>query len=276
MHEHDRALEVAEKPRAEAVPGMRALDESGDVGQDEARVVHSHDAQVRHERREGIVRDPGACGGDGTDERRLPDVGEAEQPRVGEHPELEPQLALLRRRGGLGAPRRPVGGCREVTVAASSPAAPGDDRALARGPQIGELLARAGVVHERPGGDPQHEIASPRPVLILAAPVLPALRAQQLGIGQVEERAQPLIDEEDDVAPVAPVATARSAAGHVLLAPEARAAPAALPALNADAHLVDELHVAGGMVAEGALGLHVPPRVEGPGVNAGRASKRSP
>ena len=106
--------------------------------------------------------------------------------------------------------------------------------------------------------------------------MLPALRAQQLGIGQVEERAQPLIDEEDDVAPVAPVAAARSTAGHVLLAPEARAAPAALTAFNADANLVDELHVAGGMVAEGALGLHVLPGSRAPAFNAGRASKRSP
>src|SRR6266436_4431347 len=50
VHEDGGAREVAEEARAEAVPGVRALDQPGHVGEHEAPfVVEPHHAQVRHE-----------------------------------------------------------------------------------------------------------------------------------------------------------------------------------------------------------------------------------
>src|SRR5437016_6112080 len=91
MDEDGGAREVPEKAHAEPVSGVRPGDEARDVGQDEARlVVHAHDAEMRREGGEGKVRDPRACGRDGADERRLPDVREADEPDVGQHAEPEP------------------------------------------------------------------------------------------------------------------------------------------------------------------------------------------
>src|SRR5439155_1014872 len=81
-----------------------------------------------------------ARGGDGAHEGRVADVGEAEQPRVGEHAQLEAERALLARRPRLGAARGPVGRGGEVHVAAPAAAAARDDGAFARGAEIGEQL----------------------------------------------------------------------------------------------------------------------------------------
>jgi len=92
-------------------------------------------------------------------------------------------------------------------------------------------------------------------VLVLAPPVLAAPGAQVLRVGEVDEGGEAGVDGEHDVTAVAPVAAVRAAARHVLLAPEADAAPAAVARRDADPHLVDELHVAR-MVAEGGAPLH--------------------
>ena len=90
------------------------------------------DAQVRDQRRERVVGDLGARRGDAGDQRRLADVGEAEQADVGEQLELEADGALLAGRARLGLARRPVGRRREVDVAAAALAALGDDAAARR------------------------------------------------------------------------------------------------------------------------------------------------
>jgi hypothetical protein len=69
-----------------------------------------------------------------------------------------------------------------VHVAAPSAAAARDDRAGARGAEVGEEVARLRVVDERPRRHAQHEVLAAGPVLVLAAPVLAAAGAQVLGI----------------------------------------------------------------------------------------------
>src|SRR5262249_17515662 len=56
MHEDGRSREVTKKAGAEPMARVRALDQPGDVGEDEARVlIHPDDAEVRDEGRERIV-----------------------------------------------------------------------------------------------------------------------------------------------------------------------------------------------------------------------------
>src|SRR5439155_23455375 len=109
--------------------------------------------------------------------------------------------------------------------AAPAAAAARDDGAFARGAEIGEQLRRLRVADQRPGRHAQHEVRAARAVLVLAPPVLAAPGAQVLGVGEVHERREAGVDGEHDVAAVAAVAAGRAAARHVLLAPEADAAP---------------------------------------------------
>ena len=82
VHEHARALDVAQEAVAEAVALARALDQAGDVGDDEAALVRaattpSAGTSVVN----GIVRDARARGGDAREQRRLAGVREADQAR---------------------------------------------------------------------------------------------------------------------------------------------------------------------------------------------------
>ena len=138
--------------------------------------VDGHDAEVRDERRERVVGDLRARARDRADERALADVGEAEQADVGHHLELEPQVLLLPGFAGLGAARRAVVRRREVDVAAPAAAAARDDDALARGVDVEEELVRLHVEPLRADRHVDDEIAPALAVLILAAPVLAALR----------------------------------------------------------------------------------------------------
>jgi hypothetical protein len=247
---------MAQEARAESVALVGAGDQSGHVGQHEAPlVVDPHDAQVRDERGERIVGDPRPRRRHRADERRLPHVRQPQQPRVGQHAKLEPERAPLARRAGIGAPGRAVGRGGEVHVAAPAAATVRHHRALAGRAQIGQHDAGLVVVDHRARRHAQHEVVAGGPVLILAATVLAPLRAQGLGIGEVEQGREAGIDAQDDVAAVAAVSPVRPAARDVLLAPEARTSAAAVACLDADPHLVDELHGPALIVAQG-----VPPR----------------
>ena len=56
----------------------------------------AHDAEVRVQRREGIVGDLGTCIGDGRDQRRLAGIGHAQQADVGQHLQFELQACSSR------------------------------------------------------------------------------------------------------------------------------------------------------------------------------------
>src|SRR5262249_27024312 len=105
-----------------------------------------------------------------------------------------------------------------------------------------DLVAGVVVEHERSGGNAQREVVAAGAVLILAAAVLTASRAQGLRVGEIEKRGEPAVDREQDVAALAAVAAVGSAVGHVFLTAEAHASVAARAGLYADADLVHELH----------------------------------
>ena len=103
MHQQAGARDVAQEAVAEAVAGVGALDQAGDVGEDEGGVlVDAHHAEVRHQRGERVVGDARARGRDAADERRLADVRKAEQADVGDQVQLE---------RAAGAPRPSSPGC---------------------------------------------------------------------------------------------------------------------------------------------------------------------
>ena len=99
MEEHAAALDMAEEAVAEPMALMRALDQAGNVGEDEFAPVGPHDAEARMQRREGIVGDLRLGRGDGGEEGRLAGIGQADEAGIGDQLEPQPDRLLLARQG---------------------------------------------------------------------------------------------------------------------------------------------------------------------------------
>ena len=69
MHDQGRTLNVAQELVTQALALARALDETGDVGNDVRIFAGTHHAEIRHERGKRVVGDLGAGGTHARDER---------------------------------------------------------------------------------------------------------------------------------------------------------------------------------------------------------------
>ena len=108
VQQQPRALQVAQELVAEAGAFGGALDQAGDVGDDEARSAPTRTTpRFGCERGERIVGDLRPRARDGADQRRLAGVRQAEQADVGEHAQLEREACGSRpaRRASTGAAR---------------------------------------------------------------------------------------------------------------------------------------------------------------------------
>src|SRR5207244_6940295 len=88
-------LDMAQELLAEAQAAARALDQPGDVGDDELPIVEPRDAEVRDERGERVVGDLRSRARERREERRLPRVRQTGEAHVRQELELEPDLAAL-------------------------------------------------------------------------------------------------------------------------------------------------------------------------------------
>ncbi len=79
MEQYPATLDVAEEARAEAGALVRAFDETGNIGEDEIDVTGTNDAEVRVQRREGVVGDFRFCPRDRREECRLPRVRQPDE-----------------------------------------------------------------------------------------------------------------------------------------------------------------------------------------------------
>ena len=163
---------------AEAATLARALDQAGEVGDDELGVVVEPDhAEVGLEGGERVVGDLRLGGGDRGDEGGLAHAGEAHQGDVGHQLELEPEPALLPHLALLGEGRGPAAVRQEPGVAAPAAAALGRQPALARVEQVGEhhaVLGRTTV----PSGTGTSRSSPPLPCLRCPWPWVPLAPAR--------------------------------------------------------------------------------------------------
>ncbi len=207
-----------------------------------ASVVDRGDAEVRDQGRERVRAHLRLRARHGADERALADVRKAEQPDVGHHLQLEPELLLFARFARLGAARCAIVRRREVDVASATAPAAGDDDLFALRVHVEDGLVRLRVEALRAHGHAHDAVWAALAVLVLAAPVLAALGDDATRERHVDERQLALVADEDDVAALAAVTPRGPAVGRVLLAAERDAAVAAGTGHDLDLARIDELH----------------------------------
>jgi hypothetical protein len=117
MQQDAAALDMAEKAVAETGAFMRAFDQAGDIRQHEFAAVGIHHAELRMQRGEGIVGDLRFCRADLGEERRFAGIGQADEARVSDQFQPQPDPALFALLSGIGVARRAVGRCLEMRVA---------------------------------------------------------------------------------------------------------------------------------------------------------------
>src|SRR5918999_4549667 len=140
QRQEPRAGDVPEEPIAEAAARARPLDQPGNVSDHERPAVTpvvGH-PQLRRERGERVIADPGTRRAQGTKQRRLPGVRKPDEAHVREDFELEPDLPLLPRQTLLAERGRPARRGREGGVPATAVAASGRHEGRARLREVGE------------------------------------------------------------------------------------------------------------------------------------------
>src|SRR5713226_1875969 len=176
------------------------------------------------------------------DQRGLAGVGEADQAHVGQESQLELDALLLALGPRLREARRLQRRCREVHVPQAAPPTLGEHPAPAGLAQVGEHLAARGVLHDGYRRHREEQLGRGVAVLVPAAPGL-AVAGPVLALeAEVEQRGEPLVRFQDDVAAVPAVAPGGPSPRRVLLPPERHRARPAVACLDEDLGFVDELH----------------------------------
>ena len=231
---------------SESLAGVGALNDPGDVGDDEAAVAPVlDDAEVGDDRREGVGPDLGLGGRDDAEQGRLAGVREADEPHVGDHLKLKDDPRLATGLARLGVARGLVGARLEVYVAAAA-AAPGQQHALlAVGGDLDQGLARLRVARHRAQGHLEYVIGAIGPGALVFRPAHAVASGHVLRVAEVKQGPAVGVAAQHDVpaAPaVAPVGPAlRSALGAV----EVRRPRPALTRAEVNLDVVDEVLVHG-------------------------------
>jgi len=225
---------------------VRALNQTGHVGDDEASVVtQTYHAKIRRERRKRVVGNLGPRRRDARDERRLARVGKPDEADVGQELQLQAQELVLARLARLDFARRAIGRCREPRVAHPAAAALGNQHALAFARQVGqELWFRVFVggllVDQRADWHRQLEIGAAVSGAVRTLTVVAALGGE-FGMKPVADQGVG-VRAGDDVhrTAVPAVAAARPPAGHAFLAAEREASASSAAGRHLDVYFVNK------------------------------------
>ncbi len=158
MDQHAAALDVSQKvvPQADAL--RRAFDEAGDVSGDKGALLgHAHDAQHGRQGGEMIIADLGPRLADDRKQRRFADVGEADQPDIGDQLQLQHHIEALARQPLLGKAGHLTGGRGKMGVAEASLAAACHNDRLSAG-DIGNDGVRFKIADDCPLGDAHNKV----------------------------------------------------------------------------------------------------------------------
>ncbi len=161
MEQDTGPLYVTQEPIAEALAVVSALDQARKIGKDKAVQVELHDAELRYESGEGIVRNARAGSGDPGKKSRFPGVGQTDDSHVGDHLQLEPDPALIAGPPFFRAPRRLVDSAGKVYITPPARASL-DQHELSIGLiDVLECVAAVPVLDDRAWWNLQHEVLPP-------------------------------------------------------------------------------------------------------------------
>ena len=234
VNEHTAALDVAQEfqPKPDAL--VCAFQQAGDVDQDNLPVVDLGHAQRRLDGGEGIVGDLGPRGADHAQQRRLAGVGHADDADVGHQLKFQFQPQFVARFALFGQARRRIARRLEGGIAAAAAPTLRHDELLPGFGQVGQQFSRVGVAHQRPRRHGQAQIGPVGARAVGAAAVVAPLGAVVYVVLEVEERVQPKIDIEHDVAAAPAGAAIGPATRHILLLAERHHPVAAAACLRID------------------------------------------
>ncbi len=251
MQQDAGSVDVAQEIVPQAGALGRALDQTGDVGEDGPLIVALDHAQDRCQRGEGIVGNLGIGVGDARQEGGLADVGKTDDPDLGDHPQLQAKPALF---AGFAqfvfTWSAPLGGD-EVRVAPPPSTAPGRRHMGTMEGQIGDAASL--LVVEDQGADRNlDQQVLPHPTGLAASPPEGALLGLEVGPTlEVQQRVEVLVGLQHDVSSPTAVAAVGSALGDVQLTLEGHAAVAAISSFDEDPGLVDEVRAHGSLSGRG-------------------------
>ena len=164
---------MAEEAVADAGAFGGALDQAGNVGEDEIDLAVADDAELRMEGGEGIIADLGLGVGDRVEKGRLAGIGQADQAGIGDQLEPQPDPQFLARPAGAVLARGAVGRGLVAGIAAAAVAALEQDYALADLGEVGEDISLSSSSTWVPTGTLTTRSLPPAPVWSRPAPPLP-------------------------------------------------------------------------------------------------------
>ena len=239
--QHAGTLDVPQKLDAQTATLRRALDEPGDVSDDELGLrIDAHDAEVRLERGERVVGDLRLGCRHRRDERALAGVRVPDQCNVGHQLQLELQPAFRTVLSLFGKLRRATLVGEKSRVAATALATRNRHPPDAVSAQVGEDFTGVHVANDRALGNLHLEVAAAAAVQVFAhardTVFAPSVRV----VTECDERSHVVVGNQPYRAAVAAVAAVRTAVDHRTFAAEAHAASAAVATAHVELRLVDE------------------------------------
>ena len=175
-------------------------------------------------------------------QRRFAGVGQADETGVGDDLQLQHDPALFAGRAGLRLARGTVGRGNEGVVAATAATALGDDDLVTVLLEVAQDVAAIAVADDGARRHGNEELVSLAAVAVGRLALAAAFGPPVLAIDDVGEAVGAGDRTDNDVAAVAAIAAVGAALGHILLAPEATAARAAVAALDVNRHPIHEYH----------------------------------
>ena len=236
-----RTLDVPQELQAEPLPLVRPFDDAGDVRHDEgAAVAQLHYAEIRRERRKGVVADLRRGSADDGEQRGLAGVRLAHEPDVRDELELELERDGLSLFSGLPLARTAVHRRGEPGIALASAAAVRDDETVVVGEHLGDHLAGVVIAHHGSRWHGKHDVVARAAGLVRAAAMVATLRLPGVAVGVVQQRGQIVVGANDHIPSLAAVTAVGTAHGRELLAAEGDDPRAAVSRGDSNDDAVDE------------------------------------
>src|SRR5690606_18205081 len=186
--QHPSPLDVLQELQAEATALVGSLDDAGDVGHHErARARQPDDAEIRLQRREGIVGDLGTRGTDYRQQGAFSRIRFADKANIGDQLEHQLDAAFLPLAAGLELARGSVGGGGEVSIATTTAAAAREYHTVAAAENLTDQFAGVGVAGDRAGRNRHHQVGCRGAGHLLALAVRTALRVPGRAIAVVQQ-----------------------------------------------------------------------------------------